>query len=238
MDYSYILRSALAKTDTFASFGFEKKGTEYVCKKNLPSDGFYALITYSESSVSLFAHVYDSATGEKYPLFDMPAATGAFVGEIRTQVQSIIDDFRAKCFVSVDVREKYVAFIAERFAVSPDFPWEGYPDAGVFRCPNKKWFALMMRIKYRSLGFTQSVTADEDVWIVNLKADADRIPQIVDRKSVFPAYHMNKKYWITVLLTAVTNFEELCALTERSVELVAGKGKKCNTDKIRKNQKA
>ncbi len=238
MDYSYILRSALAKTETFASFGFEKNGSNYVCKKPLPSDGFYVLITYSESSASLFAHVYDSATGEKYPLFDMPAATGAFVGEIRTQVQSIIDDFRAKCFVSVDVREKYVAFIAERFAVTPDFPWDDSPDAGVFRCPNRKWFALIMRIKYRQLGFTQSGTADEDVWVVNLKADADRIPQIVDKKSIFPAYHMNKKYWITVLLTAVTNFEELCALTERSVELVAGKGKKCNPDKIRKNQKA
>jgi len=223
MAYSYILRSARAKTETFSSFGFEKSDGNYICKKALTVPGFYAVITYSENSASLTAHVYDSASGERYALFDMPGAVGAFVGDIRTQVQEIINDFRTKCFVSGDIREKYITFLAERFGAKPDFPWEGSPDACVFRCPNNKWFALIMRIKYRQLGFTQSGTADEDVWVVNLKADADRIPEIVDKKSVFPAYHMNKKYWITVLLTAVTDFDTLCALTMRSVELVLGK---------------
>ena len=35
---------------------------------------------------------------------------------------------------------------------------------------------------------------------------------------------MNKKYWITVLLSAVTDFELLCRLTGESREL-AGEGK-------------
>ena len=231
MDYSYILCSARAKIESFSSFGFEKSDDNYVCKKNLEIPGFYVLITYSEKAASLSASVFDQASGERYALFDMPGATGAFVGDIRIQVQEIIEDFRAKCFVKDDVYEKYVAFLAERFAAKPDFPWKGSPDACVFRCPNKKWFALIMRIKYRQLGFMQSGTADEDVWVVNLKADADKMHEIVDKKSVFPAYHMNKKYWITVLLTAVTDYDRLCALTERSVELVIGKNDviTCNT---------
>ncbi|WP_407428795.1 hypothetical protein [Treponema sp.] len=32
---------------------------------------------------------------------------------------------------------------------------------------------------------------------------------------------MNKKHWITVLLTAVTDFEKLCNLTQESWELVS-----------------
>ena len=78
----------------------------------------------------------------------------------------------------------------------------------------------MMKIKYKQLGVGSS---DEDVWVVNMKHDADDISNVVDKHSIFPAWHMNKKHWITVLLTAVTDFEKLCALTQRSFELVSGK---------------
>ena len=72
-----------------------------------------------------------------------------------------------------------------------------------------------MKIKYKQLG----LTGDESVWVVNMKACSTDIPNLVDRKSVFPAWHMNKKHWITVLLTAATDFEKLCKLTEKSYEL-------------------
>ena len=48
----------------------------------------------------------------------------------------------------------------------------------------------------------------------------EALEAITDKKSIFPAYHMNKKYWITVLLTAVTDFEKLCELTKKSFALV------------------
>jgi predicted DNA-binding protein (MmcQ/YjbR family) len=76
-----------------------------------------------------------------------------------------------------------------------------------------------MNITYKILGFEN----DEKLFVVNLKADKERISEIIDRKSIFPAYHMNKKHWITVLLTGVTDFDQLCALTRRSFELVNGK---------------
>ena len=71
-----------------------------------------------------------------------------------------------------------------------------------------------MQIKFKNLGFE----SDEPVWVVNLKAE--NVEAISDKKSIFPAYHMNKKYWITVLLTAVTDFENLCELTKKSFALV------------------
>ena len=73
-----------------------------------------------------------------------------------------------------------------------------------------------MRIKYRQL----DLTGDEEVWGVNMKASQDEIPNLIDKKSIFPAWHMNKKHWITVLLTAVTDFNKLCELTQKSWELV------------------
>ncbi len=154
-------------------------------------------------------------------LFDVPSANGAFVGQIRSEVQAIIDEIRESCFDTQDIRKKYVDFLQKEFYVSGDKPWsdEGDFTSSVYRCPNGKWFALVMQIKFKSLGFE----SDETVWAVNLKADAEKIPELTDKKSIFPAYHMNKKYWITVLLTAVTDFKRLCELTRRSYELVSAK---------------
>lgn len=227
MDYSYILHSAMPVVEKFEAFGFEKLNqgaqAEYVCTKSIDVDGSeFDVIISCRSGTSLTAQVFDKATGDRYSLFDMPGARGAFIGKMREQVQKLIDEFRTACFEEQDLHEKYISYLASHYGVQPDFPWDDSPDACVFRCPNSKWFALMMKIKYKQLGLG---SGDEEVWVVNLKHDADDIPDVVDRRSIFPAWHMNKKHWITVLLTAVTDFEKLCELTQRSFELVGGKKK-------------
>ncbi len=217
MDYSYILSSAVPCFETFSSFGFTEEDGKYTCRKTLPNSDFYTLIHADKNSI--YAEVFDIATGEKYALFDMTNVNGSFVASIREQVQAIIDDFMAKCFESADVTAKYIAFIEEQFDCKPEYPWEN-DSSCVFRCRNNKWFALVMKVKYRQLG----IPGEEFVDAVNLKADCEKIPLLIDRKTVFPAWHMNKKHWITVLLSAVTDFELLCRLTAESHEL-AGMGK-------------
>ena len=217
MDFSYILSSAVPRFETFSTFGFTKTEDGYVCRKKLLSSDFYVIIHADANSIN--AEVFDSATGEKYVLFDMPNVNGSFVASIRSEVQDIINSFREKCFVSEDITKKYLDFLEKEFGCLPEYPWEN-DQACVFRCNNNKWFALIMKVKYRQLG----IQGDDFVNAVNLKADCTKIPELIDRKTVFPAWHMNKKYWITVLLSAVTDFELLCRLTEESREL-AGEGK-------------
>lgn len=219
MDYSYIFRAARAKQQTFFDFGFNAADENtFVCKKTLPTQNntFYTILTLNLKEEILTARVYEAETDEPYTLFDVISARGAFISQIRQQVQEIVNDFRARCFETADLKDKFFDFAKTRFGATPDYPWDDSPDAAVFRCPNNKWFALAMKIKYRQLG----LTGDEEVWVVNLKAKPEDIPNITDKKSVFPAWHMNKKHWITVLLTAATSFENLCALTETSYELV------------------
>ena len=217
MDYSYIFRSAKINKDSLKSAGFTTSGgNSYEMRIPVSNGAFNAEISLSLSDQTLTVHLFDSATGEKYALFDMPSH-GAFVASLREEVQEIIDDIKAKCFETNDLKDDYIAWIKSKFGAEPDYPWpDDAPYSFVFRCPNEKWFALVMRIKYRQLG----LTGDEKVWVVNMKAEQDAIPNLVDHKSIFPAWHMNKKHWITILLTAVTDFNKLCELTEKSYELV------------------
>ena len=255
MDFSYIFRAARPKPETFADFGFQKDDLRenkvlaenkvfenekvstknkvpadvLICKRSLPQTDFYVILTLNCAKETLSAQVYDFATDEQYALFDVPSANGAFISQIREQVKNIIEDFRNLCFETADLKEKYFEYMKSQFSAIPDYPWDDSPDAGVFRCKNDKWFALVMKIKYRQIG----LTGDEEVFVVNLKAPPDKIPNIVDHKSVFPAWHMNKKHWITVLLTAATSFDHLCELTEQSYTLVCEKvsGKKKSENK-------
>ena len=186
----------------------------------ISNGSFKAEISLSLSDESLTVHLFDSATSEKYALFDMTSSNGAFVTSLREEVQKIIDDIKTRCFATNDLKDDFIAWINTKFGAVPDYPWpDDAPYSFVFRCPNGKWFALVMKIKYRQLG----LTGDEELWVVNMKAEQESIPALIDRKSIFPAWHMNKKHWITVLLTATTDFGKLCELTEKSYELVGGK---------------
>lgn len=218
MDYSYIFRSAKIKKESLEAAGFTTTdGNTYSMNQTVSNGAFNADITLSLSDQTLTVHLFDSATGEKYALFDMPNSHGAFVASLREEVHQLVDEIKSKCFETSDQKDDYIAWIKTQFGAEPDYPWPDTPDYCVFRCPNEKWFALVMRIKYRQLG----LTGDEEVWVVNMKASQDEIPNLIDKKSIFPAWHMNKKHWITVLLTAVTDFEKLCELTQKSWELVS-----------------
>lgn len=218
MDYSYIFRSAKIKKDSLEATGFATTdGETYTMSPTVSAGAFRADITLSLEAQTLTVHLFDTETGEKYALFDMPSSHGAFVASLREEIQLLIDEIRSKCFESKDLKDDYISWIKNQFGAEPDFPWPDTPDYCVFRCPNEKWFALVMRIKYKQLG----LTGDENVWVVNIKADQTEIPNLIDHKSIFPAWHMNKKHWITVLLTAVTDFEKLCELTLKSYELVS-----------------
>lgn len=216
MDFSHYLLSSLPLKERLLSFGFIESDNLLLLKRALNED-FYVLISISSSEFSAF--VFETSTDEKYDLFDVPSAKGAFVGKIREQVSLLVRKIHNSCFQSSDLKSPYVEWIKNHLGIEGDYPWEDDSSSAVYRCKNGKWFALVMRIKFKNLGFS----SDEPVWVVNLKTDAEKIPELVDKKSIFPAWHMNKKYWITVILTPLTDFEKLKVLTLRSKELVESK---------------
>ncbi len=218
MNYNYVFSLGKLKSDALEEFGFKAVDSEnYAFTTDISRGDFKAAFSLSPKTQTLSVDLFDNATGEKYFLFDMKNVHNAFVETLRTEVEAIIERIKEKCFETKDIKNEYIAYLKSQFSAEPDFPWEKLPEAFVFRCKNKKWFALVMKIKYKQLG----LLSDEDVWIVNIKAKSDEIENLVDNTSIFNAWHMNKKHWITILLTAITDFEKLCRLTQTSFELVS-----------------
>ena len=53
-----------------------------------------------------------------------------------------------------------------------------------------------MTISYKSLGLMAKGTLD----IVNIKLPPEKVLELIDSVHFYPAYHMNKKHWITIIL--------------------------------------
>ena len=61
---------------------------------------------------------------------------------------------------------------------------------------NRKWYAIVMRVSRRKFGFN----SDEVIDVVNLKLPTEMFGSFGAADGVYPAYHMNKLHWISVLL--------------------------------------
>lgn len=126
------------------------------------------------------------------------------------------------------MRERIAAYIKKKYKTSPEYPWAKYDSNAVFRhSDNKKWFALMMDVRRDKLG----LSGDGYVDAINLKIDDMMFRDLlVHEKGIFPAYHMNKEHWITVLLDGTVEEGKVCDLIDMSYAATASKKKK---EKIR-----
>ena len=94
-------------------------------------------------------------------------------------------------------RDLLCELIFDAYSVELDHPFAMDDVSSVYRhTDNRKWFALTMRIPYRTLG----ISKDGDVDVLNIKCDPILIGSLRGRPGFLPAYHMNKDKWITILL--------------------------------------
>jgi predicted DNA-binding protein (MmcQ/YjbR family) len=98
---------------------------------------------------------------------------------------------------SAVTRQEFFELCKTTYNTLPDYPFNEDFETAVFRhCDNRKWFALLMRLSRRKFGFD----SDEVIDVVNLKLPTDMFGSFGFEEGVYPAYHMNKLHWISVLL--------------------------------------
>jgi len=115
-------------------------------------------------------------------------------------------------------REELIRYLAETYGAEEDHPWAKYPTYGVFRHRgNRKWFAAIMDVPKEKLGLPGGGTVD----IVNVKCDIRMAGSFRAQPGIFPAYHMNKENWLSVLLDGTVSADQIQLLLEISHRLTA-----------------
>ena len=94
-------------------------------------------------------------------------------------------------------RKDFLKYCLDIYGTSPDYPFnEDFETAVLRHTDNRKWYAIVMRVPRRKFGFD----SDEVIDVVNLKLPTEMFGSFGTTDGVYPAYHMNKLHWISVLL--------------------------------------
>ncbi|MCM1188128.1 MAG: MmcQ/YjbR family DNA-binding protein [bacterium] len=114
-------------------------------------------------------------------------------------------------------KEAVLAWAGERYETEADYPWKD-ENAVLRHRKSKKWYGVILTVRRDRLG----LPGEGNVDVLNVKCDPELIGSLRTRKGFFPAYHMNKEKWISILLDGSVEAEEIENLIDLSYELTAG----------------
>ena len=207
-----------------ARFGFKKLDAVWIYEQTVMNDDFKAIIQISPKG-AVTGKVYEIATEDEYLPLRVETMEG-FAQEVRTAYEQILTDIKAHCghdnlFVHPQAN-RLTDWIEKTFGDKPQFPWDKFDGYGVFKNPdNNKWYAIIMNIDKKKLDKKKSGPVE----IVNFKLAPETIQTLLKENGFFPAYHMNKKSWITVVLDDTVSDKVLFDLVQQSHAFTVRKSK-------------
>ena len=201
-------------------YGFVENGEVWTYSCQILQGDFVMTVSITADNVSF--QVFDQETGDLYPQVHMESMTGSFVASVREACLEILYQIRKACFEVQDFicpqTKRIMAQIQEKYGNQLEYLWEKSPDTAVLRHEgNKKWYAVLMRIPWDKLEKGREGLVEA----VNLKHD--QVVDLLSQKGIYPAFHMNKRYWISVTFDDTLSDEIVLELIEKSWNLTSKK---------------
>ena len=197
------------------SYGFLKNKNIYNYSIPFIQGDFVLNIEISKEG-KFKTELIEKETKEPYSLH-LTDAKGIFVGEIRDEYYKILEDIEKNCFeISVFKSEyayKIIKYIKKKYGDEIEYLWEKFPDNGIARRKdNSKWYLAILTVKKCKLGFE----GDEKVEVIDLRAESQKIPELLKNDNIFAGYHMNKKHWISIILDGSMPIKEVYNFIDKS----------------------
>lgn len=200
------------------AYGFVKTNDGFKFEKDI-LNGEFRLTVCVQTNGRVDTVLTDTQSKEEYILYKT-GATGEFVGKIRENIRSVLQNIAENCCRDSVFQSEQATLIAEyarkKYGGTLEFLWKDTPQNAVLRRKdNQKWYAALLTVSGKKLG----LASDDDVEILNLKGKPEQIESLIDGKNYFPAWHMNKKHWYSVLLNGEIPTQDICAHTDESYSL-------------------
>ena len=198
----------LIQPEKLLFYGFEPDGQTLVYEKMLPEENFRICLRFGGE---IKGTILDLATGEEYTNFRVETSTG-FGAEIRQKYTALLENIRDNCcrnqyFRSAQGR-RINDYIFEKYHSVPEFLWPNIPSYAAFRrSGSKKWFAVIDNVPRRKVD--PASASNRDVEVINVKVDTAEINEILSVGGYYPAFHMNKRCWVSIILDDTLSDEEI-----------------------------
>ena len=215
-----IFKSYQFNKEKARDYGFVENGEVWNYSCQILQGDFIMTVSITPDNVSF--QVFDKETGDLYPQVHMESMRGSFVGSVREACLEILYQIRKACFDVQDFicpqTKRIMAQVQEKYGNQLEYLWEKSPDTAVLRHEgNQKWYAVVMRIPWGKLEKGREGLVEA----VNIKHD--QVADLLSKKGIYPAFHMNKRYWLSLALDDSLQDEEVLELIERSWNLTVKK---------------
>ena len=198
-----------------SDYGFKKQNNIYSYSEEIYKGQFELHIEIEGNDVS--TKLTDSSTGDLYTLHLLEGAEGTFVGKVREEYEKLLEDISQKCFETDVFKFKQALevlnYTKEKYGTEPEYLWEKFPRNAVCRRKdNQKWYFAILSVKASALGFENN----DIIEVIDLRANKDEVSELIKRENIYPAYHMNKKNWITIILDGTMNLQDIYKYIDNS----------------------
>ena len=215
-----IFKSYQFNKEKARDYGFIENGEVWTDTFQILDVDFVMTVSITRDNVSF--QVFDQETGDLYPQVHMESMRGTFVGSVREACLEILYQIRKACFDVQDFicpqTKRIMAKVQGKYGNQLEYLWEKSPDTAVLRHEgNKKWYAVLMRIPWDKLKKGREGLVEA----VNLKHD--QVADLLSQKGIYPAFHMNKRYWISLTLDDTLSDDDVLDLLEISWNLTLKK---------------
>ena len=211
-----VFKKTKADFDKMCKYGFKKEKSLYKYSKNIMNNTFRIDIEIDNDGI-VKGKVYDLSFGDEYTNFRIENSTGSFVVQVRDEFKNLLKDIRSNCFIReafiYEQSNRITKAIKEKYGDEPEFEWENFPGYATFRNKDsKKWYGIIMNLDKSKLDKNSS----GEVEIIDIKLDPNEIKYLLKQDGFYPAYHMNKKSWITIILNNTVSDEYIMKLIDKS----------------------
>ena len=211
-----LFRKTKIDFDKISKYGFKKDKSLYKYSKNIMNNTFRVDIEINSDGI-VKGKVYDLAFGDEYTNFRIEDTAGSFVGQVRNEFKTLLKDIRRSCFTKKDFiyeqANRIAKAIKEKYGDEPEFEWEKFPGYATFRNKDsKKWYGIIMNIDKSKI----AKNSTGEVEIIDIKVEPSKIEYLLKQDGFYPAYHMNKKAWVTIILNNTISDEKIMDLIEKS----------------------
>ncbi|MBR3898111.1 MAG: MmcQ/YjbR family DNA-binding protein [Bacilli bacterium] len=212
MNYEYdIFKRCIPNYDKLINYGFILKDGKYLYNKKILDGNFELRIVIYNDVLS--SKIIDLDFDEEYTNYRIEQQVGEFVNKVREEYLNVLNNIKDNCFESrpfiSNQANRIAKMIFDKYGDEPIFKWEDNTSA-VFE-NNSKWYGIIMNVDKSKI-----TSGKGEVEVMNFKIDKNRVVKLLKEKGYYPAYHMNKKSWISVILDDTLKDEVIFDLIEES----------------------
>ena len=215
-----IFKSYQFNKEKARDYGFVESSGVWTYSCQILQGDFVMVVSITDDNLSF--QVFDRETDDLYPQVHMESMRGSFVGSVRQACLEILYQIRKACFDVQDFicpqTKRIMAQVQEKYGNQLEYLWEKSPDTAVLRHEgNQKWYAVLMRIPWDKLEKGREGLVEA----VNIKHD--QVADLLSKRGIYPAFHMNKRYWLSLALDDSLSDDDVLDLLEISWNLTLKK---------------